>query len=65
MNFLEKPLVIPSIIVGIAFLIGFIVVGWGISARGQNNTISVTGSATQNATADESTWAIQLSRTAY
>jgi hypothetical protein len=65
MSFFDRPLVIPSLFIAIALLAGLAVVGWGISARGQQDTISVTGSASTAATADTATWAIDISETAY
>ncbi|MDR3571690.1 MAG: SIMPL domain-containing protein [Candidatus Pacebacteria bacterium] len=64
MNFFDRPFVIPSIFLAFALLLGLGVVGWGISARGQQNTISVTGSASVSATADTATWTIDISETA-
>lgn len=65
MGFFDRPFVVPSIIGSIALVIGLWIVGWGISARGQDNIITTTGSASQDATADEATWMINLQRTSY
>jgi hypothetical protein len=65
MGFFDRPLVVPSILLGIALVLGMGIIGWGVSARGQQNTISVTGSASQEARADEATWTINLQETAY
>ena len=65
MKFFDRPFVVPTIIAGIALIIGLWIVGWGISARGQNNIITTTGSASQDAVADEATWVINLQTTAY
>jgi hypothetical protein len=64
-NFFDRPFVVPAIIFGVALLAGLCVVGWGIENRNVNNVISVTGSASQNVTADTATWAIDIRRTAY
>jgi len=64
MNPLDKPLVVPALLLGISMIIGLAIVGQGISARGQSDTISVTGSASQDVKADEATWAIDVRRTA-
>ena len=65
MKFFDRPFVVPAIFISIALIAGLAIVGWGISARGQDNTISVTGSASQEAMADEATWTINVQRTAY
>ncbi|MBY0472923.1 SIMPL domain-containing protein [Patescibacteria group bacterium] len=65
MKFFDRPLVIPTIIGGAALIIGLWIVGWGISARGQDDMITTTGSASQEAVADEATWVINLQRTSY
>jgi hypothetical protein len=65
MEFFDRPFVVPSIFLAVALLAGLALVGWGISGRGNQNTISVTGSASENATADEATWAIDLQQIAY
>lgn len=63
-RFFDRPLVLPAVIMGLALLAGLIVVGWGISARGTDNTISVTGSTAQNVRADEAKWTVDVRRTA-
>ncbi len=65
MKFFNRPFVVPTIIAAVALIIGLWIVGWGISARGQNNIITTTGSASQDAVADEATWVINLQTTAY
>lgn len=65
MKFFDRPLVVPALLLGFALLVGLAIVGWGISARGQENMISVTGSASEDATADQATWAIDIQQTAY
>lgn len=65
MEFFNRPFVVPALCLSIALLVGLALVGWGISGRGNQNTISVTGSASENATADEATWAIDLQQIAY
>jgi hypothetical protein len=64
-TFFSRPFVWPAIILGCALLVGLLVVGWGISARGAGDTISVTGSATQEVHADEATWTVDVRRTAF
>ena len=65
MKFFDRPLVVPSILLGIALVLGLGIVGQGIPSRGNSNTITVTGSASQNVKADEATWAVDVRRTAY
>jgi hypothetical protein len=65
MKFFDRPLVIPSILLGVSLIIGLAIVGTGIGARGQSDTITVTGSSSQNVKADEATWAVDVRRTAY
>jgi hypothetical protein len=63
-SFFSRPFVWPALILGIALLLGLLMVGWGISARGTSDTISVTGSATTAVRADEATWTIDVRRNA-
>lgn len=65
MKFIDRPFVLPAIFLSMALLIGLVVIGWGISGRGVENTIDVTGSASQNAVADEATWTIDIQQVAY
>lgn len=60
---IEIPFVVPSIIIGLMLLIGLWTIGKGISERGSENIISVTGSATIDATADNASWSVELERT--
>jgi len=62
-NFFELPFVIPSLIIGVTLIIGLWLVGNGIAARNVGNIISVTGSATENVSADSASWSLDLSRT--
>ncbi|HEV8677392.1 MAG TPA: SIMPL domain-containing protein [Candidatus Paceibacterota bacterium] len=64
-NFFDRPFVIPSILLSIAFFAGLALVAWGIAARGQGNTITVTGSASEEAKADTASMTVDLERTAY
>ena len=63
-RFFDRPFVLPSIIIALALLIGLVVVGWGIRARGQDNAISVTGSTAQDVRADEAKWTLDVRRSA-
>ena len=65
MKFFDRPLVAPAVLLGVALFAGLAFVGWGISARGQGNTISVTGSASTAATADTASWTIDINENAY
>lgn len=65
MKFFDRPLVLPALLLGISLILGLAIVGTDIAARGQNNTITVTGSTSQNVKADEATWAIDVRRDAY
>lgn len=64
-SFFNRPFVTPALFLSLALLGGLAVVGWGISARNQQNTISTTGSASQNIKADEATWAVDVRRSVY
>ncbi len=60
-----RSLVIPSAILGVCLLGGLWILGTFIASRNADSTITVTGSATQDVRADESTWRIDVSRSAY
>lgn len=64
-TFFERPFVTPSVVLSIALLIGLGGIGYGIASRNSDNTISVTGSASIQAKADQATWRIDVRRTAY
>ena len=64
MKFLDRPFAVPALFVAAALFFGLWIVGWGISARAGDAVISVTGSASQPATADEATWIIDMNQTA-
>lgn len=65
MTIFDRPFVLPSLVLGVSLIAGLALVGWGISGRGQENTISVTGSASVAATADTASWTIDVSTSAY
>jgi hypothetical protein len=48
-------------LLAIAFLLGSLFIGNGISDRGRNDTIDVTGSAKKRVRADQATWSASLS----
>ncbi len=50
---------------GVALILGLWLVGSGIANRGQGNTISTTGSASADVTADTAKWTVDVRRTAY
>ena len=58
------PLLVPSLVVALSLFFGLWILGSYISNRG-DSTIAVTGSALQNIKADQSTWRIEVRRTAY
>jgi hypothetical protein len=64
-RFLDRPFVLPALVLGIALLGGLWILGVGIANRGSDSTIAVTGSASQDVKADEATWRIDVKRTAY
>lgn len=64
MKIFDRPFVLPALVIGVSLIIGLALVGWGISGRGQENTISVTGSASVAATADTASWTIDVSESA-
>ena len=59
-----QPFVIPSIVGGVFLVVGLWILGVNISNRG-DNTIAVTGSASQSIKADQATWRIDVRRNAY
>ena len=63
MKFLDRPFVLPAIVLGGALIIGLAFVGWGISNRGNQNTISSTGSASEMVKADMAKWQVDVRRT--
>lgn len=65
MKFFDRPFVAAAGVLGVTLLIGCAVIGWGISARGERNTISATGSTSQKARADQASWTISLRKTAF
>ncbi len=58
-NITSWSLIIPSLSVAFALFFGLWILGINISNRG-DNTIAVTGSATQNIKADQATWRIEV-----
>jgi uncharacterized protein len=62
---IDRPFVLPALVIGISILGGLWVLSAGISSRGADSTITVTGSATQNVQADQAKWRIEIRRTAY
>ena len=63
-NIANLPLLFPSLVVSLALFFGLWILGTYISNRG-DSTIAVTGSATQSIKADQSTWRIEVRRTAF
>ncbi|MEI6305052.1 MAG: SIMPL domain-containing protein [Candidatus Taylorbacteria bacterium] len=56
---------IPSIILGIALIVSVVIGAFTfIAARGFDNTLAVTGSASEKVVADNATWSLSLSRQA-
>lgn len=64
-RFIDRPFFVPSVVLGVALIAGLWILGINIANRGANNTITVTGSASQDVKADEATWRIDIRRTAY
>ena len=64
MIFFERPFVWPSLFLSAALVLGLWLVGSGIASRG-GNTISTTGSASAQVTADTAKWVVDIHRTAY
>ncbi|MDB5224409.1 MAG: hypothetical protein JWO43_31 [Candidatus Adlerbacteria bacterium] len=62
--FLDKPFVAAAFVLGVGLLLTGSVVSYTLySIRGLDNTLSVTGSAKQDVTADTAKWSIEVSRT--
>lgn len=65
-KFLDRPFVTPSFILGVGFILSAAVVSYALySIRALDNTLSVTGSAKQEVTADTAKWTIQVYRTVF
>lgn len=65
-KFLDRPFVTPSFILGVGFILAAAVVSYALySIRALDNTLSVTGSAKQEVTADTAKWTIQVYRTVF
>ena len=65
-SFLNRPFVSAATVLGIGLMLGAGIVSYTLYAmRGFDNTLSVTGSATQQVTADLAKWRVSVSRTAY
>lgn len=62
-RFFDRPLVWPSLLLSSALLFGLVFVGWGIANRGNSNTITATGSASQEVRADKAKWSVDVRRT--
>lgn len=58
-------LIVPSVILGVSIIVAVLVGAFAfIQARGFDNTLSVTGSASQRVSADTAKWSFSLSRQA-
>lgn len=65
-KFLDRPFVTPSFILGVGLILAAVVVSYALySIRALDNTLSVTGSAKQEVTADTAKWTIQVYRTVF
>ena len=64
-RFIDRPMLLPSLILGIALIGGLWILGVGIASRGSDSTITVTGSTSQDVKADTATWRIELRRMAF
>jgi len=65
-KFLDRPFVTPSFILGGGLILAAVVVSYALySIRALDNTLSVTGSAKQEVTADTAKWTIQVYRTVF
>lgn len=60
----DRPFVVPAFILALALLLGLAIIGYGLDHRSTSNVITVTGSASENVTADTASWTIDLNRTA-
>ncbi|HVV14941.1 MAG TPA: SIMPL domain-containing protein [Candidatus Paceibacterota bacterium] len=62
-KFLDKPFVLPAILLGIGLFLSAVAVSYTLYAiRGLDNTLSVTGSAKQDVKADSAKWTVQVFR---
>ncbi len=64
-RFIDRPMLLPSLILGIALIGGLWILGVGIANRGSDSTITVTGSTSQDVKADTATWRIEVRRVAF
>ena len=63
---IDRPFVLPMIVLGICILLGAIIFSWSFyAARNSDQTITVTGSAKVDIAADDAKWTIQIYRSAY
>ncbi len=63
---IDRPFVLPMLVLGTFILLSGIIFSWSFyAARQSDQTISVTGSAKQSATADSAKWTIQVYRSSY
>lgn len=62
---IDKPFLVPALVLGISIIGGLWILSAGISGRGADSTIAVTGSASQNIKADQSKWRIDIRRSAF
>lgn len=65
-SFIDRPFLLPSVVLGLGMFISAVAVSYSMYAiRALDNTLSVTGSAKQNVTADNAKWVISVSHSAY
>lgn len=64
-RFIDRPFLLPALVLGIAMIGGLWILGVGIANRGSDSTITVTGSTSQDVKADQATWRIEVRRVAF
>ncbi len=64
-KFIDRPFVVPALIIGAFFVVAMGLLGSNIANRGSDSTIVVTGSVISDVRSDKVTWQIGVQRTAY
>lgn len=66
LSFFDRPFVIPAIILGLGFVFSAVVGSYGLyQIRSLDNTLTVTGSASDRVKADTAKWTVRVQRTVF